>query len=127
MYRKFRTYERTQVQYRYYRKYTKTFSNQIITTSFAEMSKEHNLTYSEHLYMAHDIKEVTDFQSKSMDNSNINLFEFMPKPSSLNITKFYVYHIISKKDGVQPSDLNSQVCLIMIPSHSQIDLSLLMR
>ena len=33
--------------------------------------------------MTHDIKEVTDFQNKSLDN-NINLSDFMPEPSSLN-------------------------------------------
>ena len=55
----------------------------LITTFFAEMSKENDLTYSEYLCMTHDIKEVTDSQNKSLDN-NINLSDFMPEPSSLN-------------------------------------------
>ena len=57
--------------------------DEIITAFFTQMSREQNLSFSEYLFLAHDMKEISDSQNKTIDN-NINLSDFMPEPSSLN-------------------------------------------
>ena len=57
--------------------------DEIITAFFTQMSREQKLTFSEYLFLAHDMKEISDSQNKTIDN-NINLSDFMPETSSLN-------------------------------------------
>ena len=47
------------------------------------MSKLNNLTYSEYLHIAHDIKEMNYTEDKVKD-LGINLSDFLPEPRSLS-------------------------------------------
>ena len=53
--------------------------NYEIKAYFADMSKLNNLTYSEYLHIAHDIKEMNCTEDKVKD-LGINLSDFLPEP-----------------------------------------------
>ena len=54
-----------------------------ITAYFTYMSKLIDITYSEYLHIAHDIKETNGAEDKVKD-MGINLSDFLPEPRSLS-------------------------------------------
>ena len=54
-----------------------------ITAYFTNMSKLNDITYSEYLHIAHDIKETNGAEDKVKD-MGINLSDFLPEPRSLS-------------------------------------------
>ena len=71
---------------------------------FADMSKLNNLTYSEYLHIAHDIKEMNSTVDKVKD-LGLNLSDFHPEPSSLSHVLRLSPHIKEKWEDAIRSQL----------------------
>ena len=54
-----------------------------LTAYFTNMSKLNDITCSEYLYIAHDIKEINWLEDRVKD-MGIHLADFLPEPKSLS-------------------------------------------
>ena len=77
--------------------------NYEIKAYFTDMPKLNNLTYSEYLHIAYDIKEMNSTEDKVKD-LGINLSDILPESRSLPMS--LDYPLTSKKSGEIPLDLS---------------------